>query len=102
MTDIQTNDATEFDHHTRVESTLRAMHDIQMASEGIEFASQVRGILEIGIRQLGLPVGLVSRLDGDRISLPYVVGGVMPFLKARLSERATHSAAKVFRDGAAW
>ena len=75
MTDIQTNDATELDHHTRVESTLHAMHDIQMAGEGIEFASQVRGILEIGIRQLGLPVGLVSRLDGDRISLPYVVGG---------------------------
>ncbi len=59
----------------RVESTLRAMHAIQAANGELDFTAQVRTILEIGTRQLGLPVGLVSRLDGEQVSLPYVVGG---------------------------
>ena len=75
MGEKETDRDLPFANQTRIESTLRAMHDIQTASREIGFASQVRGILEIGIRQLGLPVGLVSRLDGDQISLPYVVGG---------------------------
>ena len=51
------------------------MHDIQTSSHEIGFDSQVRSILAIGIRQLGLRVGLVSKLNRDQIGMPYVVGG---------------------------
>ena len=75
MSKPQTELSDQHDGRQRVESTLRAIHDIHAANGEIDFTRQIRSILEIGIRQIGLPVGLVSQLDGDRLSLPYVVGG---------------------------
>ena len=58
--------------------------------------------LEIGIRQLGLPVGLVSRLDGDQISLPYVVGGEDDLPEGTVVRACDSFAAKALRDEASW
>ena len=75
MGKTETNPDPQLAGRHRIESTLRAMHDIQTSSHEIGFDSQVRSILAIGIRQLGLRVGLVSKLNRDQIGMPYVVGG---------------------------
>lgn len=54
------------------ESALRALHAITTARD-LDFDAKVRALLLMGCERLGLPVGLLSRVEGDRYEVVQAV-----------------------------
>ncbi|MGF1640052.1 MAG: PAS domain S-box protein [Rhodospirillales bacterium] len=59
------NDVTE---RKRVEQSLRVLHTVA-ASQELSFGDKLAALLRCGCEQLNLPIGIVSKIEGDRYAV---------------------------------